>query len=261
MPCLGNLLNSPASALELTPYPELKPVPQEIPLINPALVEPERDEFQLGALLMESNDDDKRGEITANGGEGGIIEKIPNPEKEFGSLFQPKLRLSEAGHEDGDGIERGSKPCRVKWPTTAKLVQEWSKRKIEQGVPGFKVSLPFLVGAPKLVQCSACQTVVYHEEEILCSVRGCRGVFHLKCAKECLGFSSSKQFKCPQHECFLCKQKNRLWRCIRCPIACHDKCAPFPEHVVHFPDQPGEAICWRHSTDWRLEKKDILLSA
>ncbi|XP_011069815.1 histone-lysine N-methyltransferase ASHR3 [Sesamum indicum] len=255
MPCLGNLLNSPASALELTPYPKLKPVPQEIPLINPAIVEPEQDEFKLGTLLTEFNDDDKRGETTGNGGEGGLIEKIRNPEKDFGSLFQPKLRLSEAEHEDGGGIERGSKPCRVKWSTTAKLVQEWSKRKIEQGVPEFKVSLPFLVGAPKLVQCSACQTVVYHEEEILCSVRGCRGVFHLKCAKETLGFSSSKQFKCPQHECFLCKQKNRLWRCLRCPIACHDKCAPFPEHVVHFPDQPGEAICWRHPTDWRLEKK------
>ncbi|KAL2232702.1 UNVERIFIED_CONTAM: hypothetical protein Sindi_1450200, partial [Sesamum indicum] len=150
MPCLGNLLNSPASALELTPYPKLKPVPQEIPLINPAIVEPEQDEFKLGTLLTEFNDDDKRGETTGNGGEGGLIEKIRNPEKDFGSLFQPKLRLSEAEHEDGGGIERGSKPCRVKWSTTAKLVQEWSKRKIEQGVPEFKVSLPFLVGAPKL---------------------------------------------------------------------------------------------------------------
>lgn len=56
--------------------------------------------------------------------------------------------------------------------------------------------------------------------------------------------------------CFLCKQKHRLWRCIRCPIAFHEKCVPFPENVVYFHDRPGEAICWRHPdlTDWGPEK-------
>lgn len=24
--------------------------------------------------------------------------------------------------------------------------------------------------------------------------------------------------------------------------------------MVHIPDQPGEVICWKHPTDWRLEK-------
>ncbi|XP_042047676.1 histone-lysine N-methyltransferase ASHR3-like [Salvia splendens] len=117
----------------------------------------------------------------------------------------------------------------------------------------------FLLGAPKLIQCGVCRSGVYPEEKILCTVRGCKGVFHLICAKESLGFSSSKQnqFKCPQHACFLCKQKNHLWRCIRCPIACHDKCAAFPEHVVRIPNQPGEVICWKHPNDWRLEKHEV----
>ncbi|KAI3444068.1 hypothetical protein Pfo_000733 [Paulownia fortunei] len=262
MPGLGSLLNSPASALpDLTSCPELKPIFYETefdPKLNPTLVqEPDPDAFQ----LTESNDDDKQEEFRGNGGGGGAIGKSPkvesDQEKDFGSLFQPMLRLSEANDEDGDGVERALKPCRVKGPTTAKLVQEWSKRKIEEGIPEFKCSLPFLVGAPKLVQCGVCQNVVYPEEKIFCSVRGCRGVFHLTCAKESLSFSSSKRFKCPQHACFLCSQKNHLWRCIRCPIACHDKCAPFPEHVIHFPDRPGEAICWRHHADWRLEKHEI----
>ncbi|KAG6427803.1 hypothetical protein SASPL_112050 [Salvia splendens] len=137
-----------------------------------------------------------------------------------------------------------------------------------------KLQWLFLVGAPKLIQCGVCRSGVYPEEKILCTVRGCKGVFHLICAKESLGFSSSKenQFKCPQHSvnedlhffhlvcgqaCFLCKQKNHLWRCIRCLVASHDKCAAFPEHVVRIPNQPGEVICWKHPTDWRLEKHEV----
>ncbi|KAK6135630.1 hypothetical protein DH2020_030641 [Rehmannia glutinosa] len=219
MPCLDNLLNLPASALaDLTSCPEFKPIPAK-----PSLTR----------------------KLNRGNGGGGAIGKSPelesDPEKEFGSLVQPKLR-SEASDEDGDGIARALNPCRVVGPTTAKLVQEWSKRKIEEGIPEFKCSLPFLVGAPKSVQCGVCQNVVYPEEKIFCSVRGCR-VCSLKKA-----YISDIYFV---QACFLCKQKNHLWRCIRCPIACHEKCAPFPENVIHFPDRPGEAICWKHPTDWR----------
>ncbi|KAK6136264.1 hypothetical protein DH2020_029995 [Rehmannia glutinosa] len=267
MPCLDNLLNLPASALaDLTSCPEFKPILRETqfdPKIKPVLVrEPDPDGFGLGPRSTESSDDDKKDEFRGSGGGGGAIGKSPelesDPEKEFGSLVQPKLR-SEANDEDVDGIVRALNPCRVVGPTTAKLVQEWSKRKIEEGIPEFKCSLPFLVGAPKSVQCGVCQNVVYPEEKIFCSVRGCPGVFHLTCAKKSFSFSSSKQLKCPQHACFLCKQKNHLWRCIRCPIACHEKCAPFPENVIHFPDRPGEAICWKHHTDWRMEKHQLML--
>ncbi|KAL3824670.1 hypothetical protein ACJIZ3_020699 [Penstemon smallii] len=175
-------------------------------------------------------------------------EMDPNPEEfemepQFTKLNYDDKREEIGNPEQVEAIKTGLKACKV-----------WRRKKIEQGFPQFKCSFPFLIGAPKLVQCGVCQNVVYPKEEILCSVRGCRGVFHLTCAKESLDFSSSNPFKCPQHACFLCKQKNHMWRCMRCPIASHDKCAPFPEHVIHFPDRPGEAICWRHPTDWRLEK-------
>ncbi|KAL8040907.1 hypothetical protein ABFX02_10G130600 [Erythranthe guttata] len=255
MPCLS----SAASGLpDLSS--EFKPVLFETqlnPKINPGFVqEPDPDACELEPQFMEPSGDggrpDEFGAIGMNPGPG------PDPEKDLGYLDQTELRLTEVnGGGGGDGIER-AKACRVKGPTTtSKLVLEGSHMRIEEGVSEFNCSLPFLVGAPKSVQCGVCQNTVYPEQSVLCTVRGCRGVFHLTCAKESLGLSSSKQFKCPQHACFLCEKKNHLWRCIRCPIACHDKCAPFPENVINFPDRPGEAICWRHDADWRLDKCDV----
>ncbi|CAK9171388.1 unnamed protein product [Ilex paraguariensis] len=110
------------------------------------------------------------------------------------------------------------------------------------------------------VDCCVCQNVIYPGEEVLCSVHGCKGVYHLTCAKERLGFSSMGQFKCPQHACYLCKQKFHLWRCARCKLASHDKCAAFPEHVIYFHDQPGRVVCWKHPTDWRFQKKRAVRS-
>ena len=52
--------------------------------------------------------------------------------------------------------------------------------------------------------------------------------------------------------CFICKQKC-FWRCVRCEIASHDKCAAWPDKVIHLSEQPGWAVCWRHPTDWRHE--------
>ncbi|KAL7200180.1 hypothetical protein ACSBR2_022310 [Camellia fascicularis] len=135
-------------------------------------------------------------------------------------------------------------------------VKAWAAMKIESGVPEPKCFLPFLAGSPRLVECRVCQNLIYPGEEVLCSVRGCKGVFHSTCAKEKLCFSSLKKFKCPQHACFLCKQKS-YWRCVRCTLASHDKCAAFQEGVIHLNDQPGRAVCWRHPTDWRLEKKHV----
>ncbi|PIN15969.1 Transcription factor NSD1 [Handroanthus impetiginosus] len=267
MPANGNLVDTPASAFpNFTPCPKFKFIHGETqldPEHNPTLhvQEPEPGASQLEPQLTQSNDDDQQEESRENGEGEREIGKSPkvesDAEKDFGSLFRPELQLSQVHDEDGDGTERALKPCRVKGPTIEKLVREWSKRKTEQGIPEFKCSLPFLVGAPKLVQCGVCQNVVYPEEKTLCSVRGCRNVFHLTCATKSLGFSSSKQFKCPQHACFLCKQKHHLWRCTRCLMACHDKCVPFPEHVIHFLDRSGEAICWKHDADWRLEKHEV----
>ncbi|OIV98519.1 hypothetical protein TanjilG_27610 [Lupinus angustifolius] len=61
-------------------------------------------------------------------------------------------------------------------------------------------SLPFLVGAPKEVDCSFCQRFVNPGEEISCSVRGCGTCYHKECAKEAGGILNKNKFKCPQHD-------------------------------------------------------------
>uniref|UniRef100_A0A3Q7H691 Zinc finger PHD-type domain-containing protein n=1 Tax=Solanum lycopersicum TaxID=4081 RepID=A0A3Q7H691_SOLLC len=139
------------------------------------------------------------------------------------------------------------------------FVKDWVERKVNAGVDKRNCVLPFLIHAPKSVECSVCQGLIFPGDEVECSVRDCMGVFHLECAKERLGLSSPKMFKCPQHVCYVCNKKIHLWRCIRCPLASHDKCAAFPEHVVHLNDQPGRVICWKHPSDWRLEKVNLFI--
>ncbi|KAM0020533.1 putative [histone H3]-lysine(4) N-trimethyltransferase chromatin regulator PHD family [Helianthus debilis subsp. tardiflorus] len=113
-----------------------------------------------------------------------------------------------------------------------------------------KLLLPFLVGAPtlKFTLCRVCESVIYPEEEVWsCSIKNCNVSYHSRCASD--RFGVSKDIKCPQHECFHCKKKTFLWRCSRCDLASHEKCAPYPEYVIHSKERPGEIICWRHSTD------------
>ncbi|KAH9806245.1 Histone-lysine N-methyltransferase ASHR3 [Citrus sinensis] len=133
-------------------------------------------------------------------------------------------------------------------------VAAWVKKKMELGVPQSNCSLPFLVGAKKMIECRACHRFIYHGEEVFCSVRGCGGVYHFICVKERLGISNPRNFKCPQHACFICRQRLQ-WRCVRCTIASHDKCAPWPDRVIHLKDQPGRAVCWRHPAKWLLDKQ------
>ncbi|XAR66718.1 Histone-lysine N-methyltransferase [Bertholletia excelsa] len=149
-------------------------------------------------------------------------------------------------------VERGKKLSVTK--SLDAYVKEWVAKKVESGVPEGKCFLPFLVSAPRLVECYVCRSLIYPGEEVLCSIRGCQTVLHSKCAEEKHWLSSMKKFKCPQHTCFLCKQKS-FWRCVQCMLASHDKCAAFPESVTHLKNQPGRAVCWRHPKDWRLEKK------
>lgn len=43
-------------------------------------------------------------------------------------------------------------------------------------------------------------------------------------------------------------------------MAFHSRCAPWPDDVMPLKDHPGgpgRAICWRHPTDWRLDRKVI----
>lgn len=59
---------------------------------------------------------------------------------------------------------------------------------------------------------------------------------------------------CCQQACFICRQRLQ-WRCVRCTVASHDKCAPWPDRVIHLKDQPGRAVCWRHPAKWLLDKQ------
>ncbi|KAH0993245.1 hypothetical protein GBA52_004728 [Prunus armeniaca] len=136
-------------------------------------------------------------------------------------------------------------------------VLEWVSNRVELGIPESRCSLPFLDGAKKLVECLVCHYYVYPGEEVVCSVRGCQGVYHGKCVKERLRISNMKKFKCQQHACFICRQRVD-WRCMRCPIASHDKCAAWPDEVIYLKDRPGKAVCWRHPTDWRQDRKHVV---
>ncbi|XP_072980718.1 histone-lysine N-methyltransferase ASHR3 isoform X2 [Typha angustifolia] len=133
-------------------------------------------------------------------------------------------------------------------------VKEWVEKKMASGLPERVCSLPFLTNAPKMAECRLCTRSIYPGEERRCSVSTCQESFHQSCAKEGARWSNAKPFKCSQHGCFVCKQK-AYWRCVRCPIAAHTKCAPWPDGVISLTNQPGLAVCWKHSPDWRLEKE------
>ncbi|KAJ6731679.1 SET DOMAIN PROTEINS [Salix purpurea] len=133
-------------------------------------------------------------------------------------------------------------------------VRAWVQKKMDVGVSQSHCLLPFLVGAKKMVECLFCCRSIYSGEGMQCSVRNCQGVYHLTCIVEGLGISNLRKFKCPQHECFTCKGKFH-WRCVRCPVASHNQCAPWSDEVVCLKNQAGRAVCWRHPTDWRLDKK------
>ncbi|CAN6482488.1 unnamed protein product [Victoria cruziana] len=133
-------------------------------------------------------------------------------------------------------------------------VRLWIMKKVASGASEEECRLPFLVHSPRMVECRICGKPVASGMDILCSVRDCGQKYHTTCARKKIGFSAAKDFKCPQHSCFLCKQKG-YWRCLVCAMAAHSKCSPWPEAVVLPKDKPGRAICWRHPPDWRLQEK------
>ncbi|CAO2046543.1 unnamed protein product [Urochloa humidicola] len=139
-------------------------------------------------------------------------------------------------------------------PTLEKRVSEWAARKAAAGVPANHCELPFLTGAPKAVECRLCSKVIYAGEKIKCSVGRCTEAFHLNCVVKGTSNFTVESFRCPQHVCMVCKQKNFFWRCGRCTVAAHTKCAPWP--VIHVKEQGGTAICWRHPSNWLLQNEN-----
>ncbi|GLT49595.1 hypothetical protein SLA2020_231430 [Shorea laevis] len=188
--------------------------------------------------------------------------------------FNPNSHKALAGDCDLDSIEHNADRCngneigvlrgrrgpldRIKKGSNCKTLEDyfkdWVQRKVESGVSESRCFLPFLVGAKKMVECLLCHKPINPGEEVLCSVRGCEGVYHLICAKEKLRMSNPSKFKCPQHACFICRQRLN-WRCVQCEIASHDRCSPWPNEVIHLKNQPGKAICWRHPSNWRQDEK------
>ncbi|KAI4344334.1 hypothetical protein L6164_011572 [Bauhinia variegata] len=226
MPDLGNL--SLSATLTLAHCPNLKPVAETSDLTNSLYHVPVKtlgngcisDQALLFPVLPKEEAD--------NGKEIKVFRR------RRGSLDRVKKAANGKGLEDH--------------------VKDWSQKRMNSGFFRLGHSLPFLVGAPKMVECLVCHGPVHPGEELLCSVRGCEGVYHMECAKAALGVPNLQKFKCPQHACFVCKQKLQ-WRCVRCTVASHNKCAPWPDTVVHLEDRPGQALCWRHPTDWRLDRK------
>ncbi|XP_022988562.1 histone-lysine N-methyltransferase ASHR3-like isoform X2 [Cucurbita maxima] len=229
MPDLGNL--SLSAALTLTRCPNIKPV------IDPTDI--------TSSLLC---DDSVKSLPTASIWGQGFQCSFPNDD-EVGRGCG-----SRVSSQSGDALDRSKRHYGGK--NLEDHVKSWVRRKQESGVPESRCSFPFLEGARKMVEkeCLCCRRYIFPGEEVECSIRGCGGVYHAICAKESLGFSGHRKFKCPQHECFICKQRLH-WKCIRCTIASHDKCAPWPDKVMHLNNQPGKAICWRHPTDWRVDLK------
>ncbi|CAI9098600.1 OLC1v1035276C1 [Oldenlandia corymbosa var. corymbosa] len=182
------------------------------------------------------------------------VRKLRENEHGAGSLAVESEFTSNGDVGDGIGAKSnwgGSEMGPIK--SLDDYVKDWVQRRVKAGISEHRCYLPFLSHGSKMVECRVCKNSIYPKEGIICSVRDCPEVYHLTCAVERLGFSSSKPFKCPQHECYLCKDKIRLLRCMRCHLASHIKCAAFPKHIIYYPNNPGQVLCWKHPDDWRSD--------
>ncbi|CAM0953233.1 unnamed protein product [Alopecurus aequalis] len=168
----------------------------------------------------------------------------------------------QVGH--GNGKKKSSSPpsAATEAPASGRTIEdyamEWAARKAAAGAPSHQCVLPFLTGAPKAVECRVCYRIIHPLEEIKCSVSRCEQSFHLACAMEYTANFTTESFKCPQHGCMVCKQKMFFWRCGRCTVAAHTKCAPWP--VIHLKDDQGSSICWRHPANWLLQNENADLT-
>ncbi|XP_057830983.2 uncharacterized protein LOC131041790 isoform X2 [Cryptomeria japonica] len=136
-------------------------------------------------------------------------------------------------------------------------LKDWMDKNVQEGSSENEHCLPFLVNAPKRVECFQCKGLVMPGKEVMCANIKCRQVYHLVCAKQLKGshWFKKREFRCSHHVCMVCNSRHGLWRCVRCPVAVHKDCSPWPEAMVFLRERPGPVICWRHNDDWRLEHK------
>ncbi|KAL4373797.1 hypothetical protein AHAS_Ahas05G0117700 [Arachis hypogaea] len=64
------------------------------------------------------------------------------------------------------------------------------RNKIGSEDPDLEFSLPFLVGALKMVECLVYDHLVCPGEELSCSVRGYGKIYHINCVKEAMELSN-----------------------------------------------------------------------
>uniref|UniRef100_A0ACD5YCN0 Uncharacterized protein n=1 Tax=Avena sativa TaxID=4498 RepID=A0ACD5YCN0_AVESA len=185
---------------------------------------------------------------------GGMIEE--------NNVMVSVTAYPHVGHDTGNN--KSSSPSSMVAPALASgrtledYVKEWAARKAASGAPLHHCVLPFLTGAPKAVECRLCYKLIHPLEEIKCSVSRCEQAFHLSCVVEDTASFTAESFKCPQHGCMVCKQKMFFWRCGRCTVAAHTKCAPWP--LIHLKNDQGSAICWRHPSNWLLQNENADLT-
>ncbi|XP_078165535.1 histone-lysine N-methyltransferase ASHR3-like [Carex rostrata] len=154
-------------------------------------------------------------------------------------------------------------------------VADWKEKKVKPGVPEIECQLPFMTNAPKMIECRVCYRSIYPGEEIRCIVAKCKSAFHRSCAESKFKLPKQKvvsdgeinkkrrkskhkflgpAVRCSLHECMICK-KVKNWRCVKCTVAAHTKCAPWKEHILAL--QGGkQAVCWRHPSNWQLQNEN-----
>lgn len=213
------------------------------------------------AVMVEENNDGAFSVTAfpeARHGPSSLAQAAPAPvrmlEEDNGAV--PVTAYPEAGHVT---VKNLSSPpsAAARGRTLEDYAKEWAVRKGVTGAPPHHCVLPFLTAAPKAVECRVCYKVIHPLDEIKCSVSRCEQSFHLTCVVEDTANFTAESFKCPQHGCMVCKQKMFFWRCGRCTVAAHTKCAPWP--LIHLKDDQGSAICWRHPSNWLLQNEEYFV--
>ncbi|GAQ81468.1 SET domain containing protein [Klebsormidium nitens] len=115
------------------------------------------------------------------------------------------------------------------------------------------------------VECFACKemgSTAPGGDIIVCSRRDCAKFFHEACVEDLEGVTwggpNEDHLVCPQHSCRACHHQMRaskLHKCLLCPVAYHEQCAPEGSHLLE--EIPSHCICWRHDSDWKRQPKKL----
>lgn len=118
------------------------------------------------------------------------------------------------------------------------------------------------------VECFDCKEfTAIGGDVLLCSFKNCSKFFHEQCSKKwdrwdkanvgkASGTKKPRTFTCPHHICDACgntktPKRSKLYRCLYCPVAYHENCAP--DGTQFLEDVPGYMSCWKHDDDWKRE--------